>query len=165
MYTHGFDRAAVILLVLFGSRAWAKYQSVRRDRAALVTPLVDRTVLEAVFAPRARDADDPALLDEMRDTFLHLNREAYAEEFYRLDAQLATLYQTLAPAAQATMRRALLRLVTANDKWLPLVGAKTCAALGLREAAAPLRAQLEMDTSMDKRYRAALEDALQTLSK
>lgn len=172
-----FERGGLLLALLFGSRMWAGWRAARRSHAALTTPLVDAAVLEAVFAPRP--ADDPDLLAEMRDTLLHLNRQAYAEEFWGLHAQLSALYPTLQPAPQATMRRALVRLLTANDRWLQLLAARTCADLRLAEAVPPLRALLEIGTAprfapgeadpalvgqIDTRYRAELENALAALS-
>lgn len=169
----------VVLGVTFAARIWSKWRVSTRQSKALTTPLVDAVLLESVFAPRAKDGDDANLLAEMRDTFLHLNRQAYAEEFWSLHTQLTALYGTLGPSQQFTMRRALVRLVIANDRWLQLVGAKTSAALGVTEAAPPLRALLEMgDTqrfnqdkqeyskaeSVDLRYRGELEKALATLT-
>ncbi len=174
------ERAGVLLAVVFGTRVWAKWRVARREQAALTTPLVDPILLETVFAPRARDGDDADLLAEMRDTLLHLNRRAYAEEFWHLHTQLASLYGTLGDAPRATMRRALVRLVTANDRWLQLVGAKTAAELGLTEAVPPLTAILEMGDSQrfnrekveysaaeaaDLRYRQELEQALTALTR
>lgn len=173
------ERAGVVLAVVFGARVWAKWRVARRERSALTTPLVDAAMLEAVFAPRAKDGDDADLLAEMRDTFIHLNRRAYAEEFWSLHAQLVSLYETLAEAPRATMRRALVRLITANDRWLQLVGAKTAAELGVKEAVPPLIAVLETGDSQrfdqdkaeystseaaDVRYRQELEEALTALA-
>ncbi len=172
-----FERGGILLALLFGSRVWAQWRTARRARAALTTPLVDAALLEAVFAPRA--GDDPDLLAEMRDTLLHLNRQAYAEEFWGLHAQLTALYPTLRSAPQATMRRALLRLLTANDRWLQLLAARTCADLHLAEAVPPLRALLELGVpprfmpgeasaaqvgQIDARCRAELESALTALT-
>jgi len=173
----GFERGGALLAILFGSRIWAQWRTARRSRVALLTPLVDAAVLEAVFA--ARPDDDPDILAEMRDTLLHLNRQAYAEEFWGLHTQLTALYPTLRPGPQATMRRALLRLLTANDHWLQLLAARTCADLGLTEAVPPLRALLETGVpprvapgeaaparvgQVDTRYHAELERALAALS-
>ncbi len=172
-----FERSGALLALIFGSRVWAQWRTARRARAALTTPLVDAVVLEAVLAPRV--GDDPDLLAEVRDTLLHLNRQAYAEEFWGLHAQLTALYPTLHPAPQATLRRALIRLLTANDRWLQLLAARTCADLGLAEAVPPLRTLLEMGApprfapgeaapaqvgQIDTRYRTELENALAALS-
>lgn len=173
------EQFGTVLGIMFAARIWSKWRVSVHQRKALITPLVDAVLLESVFAPRAKDGDDPDLLAEMRDTFLHLNRQAYAEEFWGLHTQLIELYEKLGPAQQATMRRALVRLVIVNDRWLQLVGAKTSAALGVTEAINPLRALLEMgDTqrfsqdkqeysqseTVDLRYRSELENALATLT-
>lgn len=173
------ERGGALLGVLFLSRVWARGRVARKGRAALVTPLVDAAVLEAVFAPRPQEGDDADLLAEMRDTFAHLNRQAYAEEFWNLHAQIAALAPTLSDAANATLRRAVVRLVAANSRWLQLVGAKTAAALHITEAAVPLRGVLEMgdanryaeapntygtNAAVDARFRAELEAALAALS-
>lgn len=173
------ERAGVVLAAVFGVRILAKWRIARRERAALTTPLVDVTLIEVVFAPRAKDGDDPNLLAELRDTFLHLNRRAYAEEFWGLHTQLAALYGTLDEAQRTSMRRAVVRLITANDRWLQLAGVKTAAELNVTEAIPPLRALLEMgDTqrfnqeksefstsdAVDLRYRQELEQALMRLS-
>ena len=96
-----------------------------------------------------------------------------------MNEQITALNATLAPPQQATLRRALLRLVTANDRWLQLVAAKTAADLGMAEAVLPLRAILEMGDSqtfsvskaeyssadaVDLRFRKVLEEALATLT-
>ena len=173
------ERTGGLLLVLFGSRVLAKWRVSRRERAGLTTPLFDAVLLEAVFAPRLKDSDDANLLEEMRDTLRHLNRRAYAEEFWSLHQQLVTLYGTLGEPQRATMRRALLRLLLVNDRWLQLVAAKTNAALGLSEAVPPLRALLELGDSQrysaskaeytsadaaDVRYRQELEESLAQLT-
>lgn len=175
----GLEKFGVGLGVVFAARVWAKWRVSVRERKSFTTPLVDAVLLESVFAPRAKDGDDANLLAEMRDTFLHLNRQSYAEEFWGLHTQLVELYERLAAPQRATMRRALVRLVTANDRWLQLVGAKTSAALGVAEAVNPLRALLEMGDSqrfnqdkqeyskaesVDLRYRRELEKALAVLT-
>ena len=173
------ERTGGLLLILFGSRVWAKWRVSRRERVELTTPLFDAVLLETVFAPRPKDGDDPDLLEEMRDTLRHLNRRAYAEEFWSLHRQLVALYETLSEAQRATMRRALLRLLLVNDRWLQVVAAKTCAELKMPEAVYPLRALLEMGDSQrfsadkaeytsadaaDVRYRRELEQALAALT-
>lgn len=174
------ERTGGLLLVLFGSRVLAKWRVARRERAGLTTPLFDAVLLETVFAPRARDGDDANLLEEIRDTLRHLNRRAYAEDFWELHKHLSTLYGTLAEPQRATMRRALIRLLLINDRWLQLVAAKTCAALEVTEAVTPLRALLELGDSQrysvskaeyttadaaDVRYRKELEEALASLTR
>lgn len=172
------ERSGVVLAVVFAARAWAKWRVAGRERAALTTPLVDAALLEAVFAPRPTDGDDPDLLAELRDTFLHLNRRAYADEFWGLHVQIVALSEKVGETQRATLRRAVVRLLTANDRWLQLVGAKTAAELKVTEAIPPLRALLEIgDTqrfncdkaeysaaeSADLRYREELEQALARL--
>lgn len=173
------EQFAAVLGVAFAARVWAKWRVSVQQTKALTTPLVDSVLLESVFAPRAKDGDDADLLAEMRDTFLHLNRRAYVEEFWGLHLQLVALYATLGQLQQTTMRRALIRLVTVNDRWLQLVGAKASAELGVTEAVNPLRALLEIgDTqrfnqdkreyskadAVDLRYRGELEKALAALT-
>lgn len=171
------ERAGVLLAAIFGARVFAKWRVSRREREALAIPLVDPILLETLFAARAAEGDDPALLAELRDTLLHLNRRAYAEEFWGLHTQLAALYDTLAQPQQATMRRAILRLIAADNRWLQLVGTKTAAALEMREAIPSLRTLLEpsepsgddrqecaMPEAVEKRYREEIEQALEKLA-
>ena len=172
-------RVGPVVGALFLARIVGQWRGAKRQRAAMTTPLFDAALLEAVFHPRAKDGDDAALLAEVRDTLAHLNRQAWAEEFWGLHAQIAALDATLAPPQKATLRRALLRLLTANDRWLQLVAAKTAADLGMTEAVPPLRAILEMGDSqrfspskaeyssadaVDLRFRTVLEEALATLT-
>lgn len=179
MTTDWLVRVGPILGALFVARIVGKWRGSKKQQAAMTTPLFDAALLEAVFHPRAKDGDDPALLAEVRDTLAHLNRQAWAEEFWGLHAQIAALDATLAPPQKATLRRVLLRLLTANDRWLQLVAAKTAADLGLAEAVPPLRAILEMGDSqkfshskaeyssadaVDRRFRIVLEEALATLT-
>ena len=172
------ERGGIGVGAYFLARFLGKWRGGKRERVMLTTPLVDAALVEAVFHPRSKDGDDPDLLAEMRDTLAHLNRQSYAEEFWGLNAQIAALDKTLGPAQKATLRRVLVRLLTANDRWLQLVGAKTAADLGIKEAVPPLRALLEMgDTQrfsqdkaeysaadiVDLRFRRVLEESLTTL--
>lgn len=172
------ERAAVPLTLYFLARTVGRFRGSKVQRAAMQTPLVDAAILEAVFQPRPKDGDDAALLTEIKETFLHLNRQAWAEEFWGLHKQLAALSETLGPAQNATLRRAVLRLLTANDRWLQLVAAKTAADLRIAEAIPPLQALLEMGDSMrftagkteysdadswDIRFRTVLQEALTAL--
>lgn len=158
------ERGALAVGVIFFARIVGRYRGSKKQRAALTTPLVDAAVLEAVFHPRPKDGDDANLLAEMRDTFAHLNRQAYAEEFWSLHEQLTALDARLGPPQKATLRRALVRLVTANDRWLQIVGAKTAADLGATETVPPLRALLELGGEPDPRIRGVLQEALETLT-
>ncbi len=164
----GVERGGLMVGLIFLTRVVARFRVSQRQRAALRTPLFDAALLEAVFQPRPKDGDDPDLLAEVRDTLAHLNRQAYAEEFWSLDAQVAALDAKLGPPQKATLRRALLRLLTANDRWLQLVAAKTAADLGMSEAVPPLRAILEIGDSradaVDLRVRSVMEESLATLT-
>ena len=160
----GLERGVVVVSVIFLARVVGRIRGSKKQTVALTTPLVDTAILEAVFHPRPKDGDDANLLAEMQDTFAHLNRRAYAEEFWSLHEQLTALDTTLGPPQKATLRRALVRLVTANDRWLQIVGAKTAADLGVSEVIPPLRALLELGGSADVRGRQVLEEALDTLT-
>lgn len=173
------ERSGLALSLYFLARMVGRYRGAKKQQQAMQTPLVDAAILEAVFHPRPKDGDDADLLAELRETFAHLNRQAWAEEFWGLHEQLAALSETLGPDQNATLRRAVLRLLTANDRWLQLVGAKTAADLGMAEAVPPIRAILEMGDSqrftrskaevsdgdaLDVRFRLVLQDALATLT-
>lgn len=166
------ERTAAVLGIIFGARAWAGWRAAKRQKAALTTPLFDASLLEAALAPRVKDGDDANLLAELRDTFTHLNRRAYADEFWNLHTQIAALHSKLGPPQQSTLRRALVRLLLVNDRWLQLVAAQSCAALNIQEAAPPLKTLLETDAgkgkdskaeATDLRYRGELETALARL--
>ena len=162
------ERSGIALTLYFLARTVGRFRGAKKQQAALRTPLVDAAVLEAVFHPRAKDGDDADLLAELRDTFAHLNRQAWAEEFWGLHAQIAALSGTLGPAQNATLRRAVLRLLTTDDRWLQLVGAKTAADLGLAEAIPLIEALLARETSdaddLDVRVRLVLKEALAALT-
>ena len=173
------ERGGIALSLYFLARTVGSYRGSKRQTLALQTPLVDAAILEAVFQPRPKDGDDADLLTELRDTFIHLNRQAWAEEFWGLHEQIASLAKTLGPVQNATLRRTVLRLLTANDRWLQVVGAKTAADLDILEAVPPIQAILEMGDSLrftrskaevsdgdalDVRFRLVLEDALATLT-
>lgn len=157
----------VVLALLFGIRAWRGWRAAHAARAALLTPLVDAALLEQVLAPGS--GDDPNILAEVRDTLLHLNREAYATEFWGLHTQIAALFPTLNTDAQATLRRALLRLLGSGNRWLALLAARACADLHIPEAVPALRALLQAAPSPAKAnraeasYRVALEQTLHVL--
>jgi len=88
------------------------------------------------------------VLGELYQTLSHLNRQHFAKEFWDLDKQLAAYYAGLPEQYRPTLRRALIRMVTVNDRWLQILAARTCASLSLREAVLPLRGLLEMGDSM-----------------
>jgi hypothetical protein len=162
------ERSAVALTMYFLARTVGRYRGSKTQQAALRTPLVDAAVLEAAFHPRLKDGDDPDLLAELRDTFAHLNRQAWAEEFWDLHTQIAALAGALGPAQNATLRRVVLRLLTSDDRWLQAVAAKTAADLGMTEAVSPLTALLQREPTgtgdLEVRFRLVLEDALTTLT-
>lgn len=173
------ERAGAVLAAVFGARAYAQWRVARREREALTTSLVDPVLLETVFAARIVEGDDADLLAELRDTFLHLNRRAYAEEFWGLHTQVAALFGGLEKPKQAAMRRAIMRLIASRDRWLQLVGAKSASELGMAEAIPELRALLVPESSQsanageqedaandaaDQRFRQEIEQALATLA-
>jgi len=175
----GLERGVLLVGMIFFARVVGKWRGTKREQSAMTTPLFDGALLETVFQPRPKDGDDPDLLAEVRDTLAHLNRQAYAEEFWGLSEQVVALDGILGPVQKATLRRALLRLLLANDRWLQLVAAKTAADLDLKEALPPLRAILEMGDSqrfsassaeyssadaIDLRFRSVLEESLATLT-
>ncbi len=144
----GLAYTASVGTAVWITRLWYRFRKDRAARRSYALPLFDAALLEAACHPRAADSDDADVLAEMRDTLGHLNRQAYAEEFWTLDKQLRDYYTKIPKTSRPTMRRALIRLLTANDRWLQLVAAKTCADIGLPEAIAPLRALVEMGESM-----------------
>lgn len=166
------ERSGLVLSVYFLARTVGRYRGAKKQQQAMQTPLVDAAILEAVFQPRPKDGDDADLLAELRDTFAHLNRQAWAEEFWGLHAQIAALSQTLGPMQNATLRRAVLRLLTANDRWLQVVGAKTAADLGMGEAVPPIQVILDSQSkaefsnadALDVRFRLVLQEALAALT-
>lgn len=158
----GWERGGLALMVYFAALAVGRFRAGRRHLAALRTPLFDAAVLEAVFHPRLQDGDDAALLTELREKFAALNRQADAEEFSHLHTWVAALSQTLAPAQNATLRRAVLRLLASSDRSLQCVGAQTAADLHLAEAVPAIETLLSED-ALDSRSRQVLEEALAAL--
>lgn len=159
----GWERGGIALALYFVAVAAGRLRAGRKQQAALKMPLADAAVLEAVFHPRLQDGDDTALLMELREKFVALNRQADAAEFFALHIEIATLSYTLAPSQSATLRRAVLRLLTSNDCSLQCVGAQTAADLQLAEAIPSIMALLSED-ALDSRSRKALEEALARLS-
>ncbi len=167
------ERSAVALTMYFLARTVGRFRGTKKQQAALRTPLVDAAVLEAVFHPRPQDSDakngdDADLLAELRDTFAHLNRQAWAEEFWGLHTQIAALSETLGPAQSATLRRAILRLLSSNDRWLQLVAAQTAADIKMAEAVPFLQALLteadKQSDAADTYTRSVLENAMAALT-
>lgn len=125
-------RAGLIFGGFLVIRAIAKYRVDRRSQASYVTHLVDPVKFETLFV--AQPGEDENLIAELRDTIAHLNREAYAEEFYSLDQQIGALDHNLPAVARNTLRAEMLRLLDSDERWLQLVAAKTCARLNVTDA-------------------------------
>ena len=159
MNTDTLIRGGVAVGALFLARIVGGWRGSRQKQAALTTPLFDAALLEAALEPRPRDGDDPALLAELKETLTHLNRQAWAAEFWDLHTQIAALDATLDPAPRATLHRAVLRLLLMEDRWLQTVAAQTASNLNLTDAVRPLQARLALGGE-DPRFRAVLEDAL-----
>jgi len=167
-----FERTVIVLGSGFLVRAWVSWRSERKKRKDFEARLVDGAVLEAAFAPQKGSPDDPDLLAEMRDTFAHLNRRVYVEEFWGITDQLVTLHDRLDIPQRDTMHRALLRLISTNDRWLQLIGARTSVRLNFKDAIAPMEtlvqnsldgADLSEESPADKRWREELQDAIASL--
>lgn len=160
----GWERGGLALTVYFAALAVGRFRAEQKQRAALKLPLFDAAVLEAALHPRLQDGDAAALLTKLREMFAGLNRQAHAEEFSHLHTQIAVLSQTLAPAQNATLRRAVLRLLTSNDRPLQCAGAQTAADLQMAEAAPPIEALLDKSGVLDARSRKVLEESLAALT-
>jgi hypothetical protein len=131
-------RAGLIFGGFLVIRAIAKWRVDQRKQSSFVTPLVDPVKLETLLV--AQPGEDANLIAELRDTIAHLNREAYAEEFYGLDRQIAALDHDLPAVARNTLRAEMLRLLDSDERWLQLVAAKTCARLNVTDALPRLEA-------------------------
>ena len=129
------------------ARLWVKFKQDRKARKSFETPLFDDVLLANVCMPRKKDSDNADVLAEVYQTLNHLNRQHYAEEFWNLDKDLAAYYVKLPEQYRPTFRRALVRMVTVNDRWLQILAARTCASLSLREAILPLRGLRELGDS------------------
>jgi hypothetical protein len=127
------------------SRVWVRFKFDRRARQSLNTPLFEQELLASALELRPADGDDPAVLEELLVTMTHLNSQAYVQEFWTLDKQLTTFYGRLPAEKRPTMRRAILRLLTLNDRFLQRLGAKTCASIGFTEAVRLLRAIISVE--------------------
>ncbi len=159
----GWERGGLALTVYFAALAVGRFRAGQKQRAALQLPLFDAAVLEAALHPRLQDGDDADLLTELREKFAGLNRQSHAEEFSHLHAWIAALSQTLAPAQNATLRRAVLRLLTSSDHSLQCAGAQTAADLQLAEAIPLMQALLSKD-ALESRSQNVLEEALAVLT-
>jgi hypothetical protein len=157
MSTLNIERAGAIVLLVLLMRLAYRVWVLRRKYFALTAPLADRRVVRDALAPGRNDDRD--MLDELRDTILHLNRRAYAEEFVALPAQIVTLYDRVGETQQATLRRAVVRLIESGDNWLIVLGAKTASALSVTEARPALCAVIDA-SSLNAPLRAELERAI-----
>ena len=171
MSIQAVTNAGLMLGLGYVARLVARWRVERRQGIALITPLVDPILIETVFAPHPTEGDDPDLLAEMRDTILHLNRRAYADEFWGLHRQLIVLDDSLGESQKATLRRALLRLLDTDDRWLQIVAAKTAASLEAVAAIEPIERLLNNSQTLapqanaaDQRYVDELKAALSTLT-
>ena len=160
----GWERGGIALTLYFIALAMGRFRADRRRLAALQAPLFDAAALEAALHPRLQSGDDAALLAELRERFAALNRQAHAEEFSHLHVQIAALSQTLAPAQGASLRRAVLRLLTSEDRFLQCAGAQTAADLCFAEAIPSIKALLGTSGVSDARSQKVLEESLARLS-
>jgi hypothetical protein len=133
---------ATTIGITTASRLWVKFRRDRKVRKSYQTPLFDDALLATICMPRHKDGDNADVLAEIYQTLSHLNRQHYAEELWGLDAQLAKYYAGLPEQYRPTMRRALVRMLDFDDRWLASLAARTCATLSLREAIEPLRTRL-----------------------
>jgi hypothetical protein len=169
-----------VIAIGFISRNWVKYKQDKKRRKLYDTPLFDDALLANVCMPHKKDGDNPDVLAELMQTLSHLNRQQYAAEFWDLDKTLSKYYAGLPEQFRPTLRRAALRMITINDRWLQVVGARTCAALSFREAIYPLRGLMEIGDShqpgdrdidygrrdvVSDRFHAEIEQALNQLDR
>jgi len=139
---HGLIYGGGLATIYFVSRVWAKFKMDAATRRKQNIPLFDAVLLEIATTPPKDSAEDPDVLAEIRETLAHLNCQSYAEEFWGLDKQLVEYYSRLPVSSRPTMRAALIRLLRSEDRWLEVVGARSCANLSLREAAPLLRQRI-----------------------
>jgi hypothetical protein len=139
--TTGLLYAGGMAGIIFVSRVWTKYKLDARAKHEETLPLFDLVQLE--IATTSQADDDADVLAEIRETFTRLNRRRFATEVWALDTQLAKYYARLPNQSRQTMRCVLLRFIQSEDGWLQIVGAKTSAALSLREHGAAIQELLE----------------------
>ena len=161
-----FLKTAAVIGGFFAIRVIAGWRVDRRKQASMTTRLVDPVLLETIFAPR--DGDDANLLAEVRDTLAHLNRQAFAEEFWNVSDQIVRLDAELPKEAKVTLRAALLRMLGSDDRWLQIVAAKTSGKVKYKEASARLSELLtpivDSDDPVEARLRDVLNEALTSIS-
>jgi hypothetical protein len=144
------------------TRIWVKFKGDRIARRSMKTPLFDTAKLSSALAPVDGANDDPDILAELHATLTHLNRRAFAEEFWNVDKDLTKYYRKIPARSKPTMARALVRLIDADDKWLQIVGAKTSALLKLVDARESLSTALEKNAN-DERFQTELKRCLDIL--
>jgi len=161
-----FAKTAAVIGGFFAIRIIAGWRVDRRKMASMKTPLVDPVLLETTFAPRA--GDDVNLLAEVRDTLAHLNRQAYAEEFWNVSDQIIRLDAELPKKAKVTLRAVLVRMLGTDERWLQIVAAKTSGRLKISEAAARLQELLtgvaDSEDPVDGRLKVVLTEALESIA-
>jgi len=149
------------------SRIWVLYRRDRKARRAFRAQLFDTTMLDNALS--GVGGDDRDVLLELRETFAHLNREAFADELWALDRQLCAYYERIPKASRPTMRQALISLIASEDRWLSLIAAKASARIGFVEADAALSARIEVaahvrsNAAADSNYCDGLRSALDLL--
>ena len=165
MNWESFAKTAAVIGGFFAIRVIAGWRVDRRKMASMKTPLVDPVLLETTFAPKA--GDDANLLAEVRDTLAHLNRQAYAEEFWNVSDQIVRLDAELPKKAKVTLRTVLIRMLATEDRWLQIVGAKTCGVLKVFEASTRLQELLteiaDSEDAVDGRLKVVLTEALEAI--
>jgi hypothetical protein len=155
--------AGATMVIGIFSRIWVTFRRDRAARRAMKTPLFDQSQLDAALTPTEGMDDDPAILAELGETLSHLNRQAFAEELWNLEKSLTKYYRKIPAAKRPTMQRALIRLIESDDKWLQIVGAKTCASLKIAEATEPLTRLVDRNAG-DERFRTELDTCLRKLT-
>jgi len=160
-----YAKTAAVIGGFFAIRIIAGWRVDRRKMASMKTPLVDPVLLETTFAPRA--GDDVNLLAEVRDTLAHLNRQAYAEEFWNVSDQIVRLDAELPKNAKVTLRAVLVRMLGTEERWLQIVAAKTSGQLKVTEASTRLNELLtgvaDSEDAVDGRLKIVLTEALELI--
>jgi hypothetical protein len=152
--------------ITFVARVWARYKMERRGNSEDALPLFDPTELERATVPE--QGDDTDVLAELYSTLSVLNRRRFAPEFWSLDEQLVKYYRGLPLDCQPTLRRAVVRLIETDDRWLQTAGVKTAVALEFKEAVPAIESLVAQTTgpaedAAVERFQQTLRDAAVTL--
>jgi hypothetical protein len=126
-------------------------------------PLFPAQSIESVLAAKLTDNDDPAIVNEIKSTISHLNRQAFAKEFWDLDKDLIRYYKRIPGRSRPTMERVLIYMIESDEKWLQIVGAKTCVGLDYQPAAQVIEHAIQSHKN-DDRFRTELESCLKQLN-